>query len=218
MRVTVAVLLCATVAFAQATSPPPPPPPPPPPSGSDQVANPAPTEPPPPAAAADSTTAVAPPSQTYFGVHVGLNLGLVSVDAMINRFYVFAAGNFGVPLVTNGGVGAVIAGIGYNIAISQPGDSMWFMDFIGMVPVGWLQTGCFVSPCPNQPYGGFGVGVGFRLLHRSGFTLGFKIPVFGFTVGPAASAGSGFQGASSVGLFYLAALIALPLVSFGFRF
>ncbi|MBL8952172.1 MAG: hypothetical protein JNK82_15425 [Myxococcaceae bacterium] len=193
----VTLLAVSFDAYADETPPPPPPP--------AAAAEPAPT---PPAAVVDDAL------PTTIGIHVGLNLGLFSVDAQAGHFYGFIAGNAGIPLVSNGNLGSVVAGVGYTFALTQ-GESRWMMDVLGIVPVGWMQN---FSTNGRDIYGGAGVGVGFRYLHRSGFTLGFKVPVFGFTLGtPVANAG-GSAGATSVGLFYLANAISLPVVSFGFRF
>lgn len=217
----VVVMLHAALAVAQATpaptaepapaAPPVPSIPPPPPSA-EPTATPAPTTVPP---------AVAPPlygrgpampkevvSDRSFGIHVGVNLGLFAVDFQLGHFYGFAAGNAGVPLVSNGSIGAFAIGLGYTTPLSHPDESMWFMDFFVDALPGWATQG------GAEAVVGAGVGLGFRYLHRSGFTAGFKIPVFGASF----STASNYSTSQSVGMFYLFSAIALPIISFGYRF
>jgi hypothetical protein len=193
------------------TTPPPPSLPPPPPStepAAAPVAVPAPAVAPP----VTGRDAVAPAevvSDRSFGVHVAVNLGLFAVDLQQGHFYGFAAANAGVPLVSNGSVGAFAIGLGYSTPLSRPEESMWFMDFFVDALPGWWGQGGSIAPVV-----GVGAGLGFRFLHRSGFTAGFKIPVFGASF----SSMSGFSTSQSVGMYYLFSLIALPIVSFGYRF
>lgn len=182
--------------------------------------------PPPPIEAAPPPAAVPPPavapvyppaprevvSDHSIGIHVGVNLGLFAFDVHQGHFYAFAAANAGIPLVSNGSIGAFAIGFGYSTTISRPDESMWFMDFFVEALPGWQQQ--------NARFGtadlvvGVGGGLGFRYLHRSGFTMGFKLPVFGASF----STQSNFSAAQSVGVFYLFNGIALPIISFGYRF
>lgn len=189
--------------------PPPPtaPPPPPPVEAAPPPAVPAP---------AVGPATVAPPprepvSDHSIGIHVGVNLGLFAFDVHQGRFYAFAAANAGIPLVSNGSIGAFALGFGYSTPISRPDESMWFMDFFVEALPGWQQSFNFNTP---DLVVGVGGGLGFRYLHRSGFTMGFKLPVFGAAFSTQAT----FSAAQSVGAFYLFNAIALPIISFGYRF
>ncbi|MEW5742385.1 MAG: hypothetical protein AB1938_25940 [Myxococcota bacterium] len=187
-----------------APSVPPPPPSVPPPSASPV---------PPPAAVAAPRPVAVPPeelvSDRSVGIHIGVNLGLFAFDVHQGHFYGFASGNAGIPLVTNGQVGAFAIGLGYSTPLSRPSESMWFMDFfLEALPGWWTSQGA-----PGAVVG-LGGGMGFRYLHRSGFTAGFKVPVFG----AAFSVESNVSSAQSVGFFYLFNGVALPIVSFGYRF
>lgn len=206
------------------------------------VAAPAPSEPPPPAVApapepipdAPPVAAVPPPATapaaapaltpapivnvakgTWFGAYAAVNIGLIGVDLHIDRSYTFLAGNLGVPLVSNGDFGAFAIGSGYSFPLSTPGDSMWVLDVFGVVNPGWQRRydACFDFGCSpvTYPFVGLGAGVGFRYLHWSGFTFGIKAPVFG------AAINGGATTSAAVGTFYLANLVGLPIVSFGFR-
>lgn len=145
------------------------------------------------------------------GIHVGVNLGLFAFDVHQGRFYAFAAANAGIPLVSNGSIGAFALGFGYSAALSRPDESMWFMDFFVEALPGWQQS--FNFSTPNLVVG-VGGGLGFRYLHRSGFTMGFKLPVFGASF----STQTNFSASQSVGAFFLFNAIALPIISFGYRF
>jgi hypothetical protein len=153
-------------------------------------------------------------SERSVGIHVGVNLGLFAFDVQRDHFYGFVSGNLGIPLVTNGAAWAVILGAGYSLPISSPEQTRWVMDFLGTVAPG----GSSMSWGPTSFYTAVGVGLGFRLLHASGFTLGFKIPVFGMAFGPAVGGRESFRGDVSVGSYYLASGVSLPVVSFGYRF
>lgn len=212
----------------------------PPPAEAPPTAAPSPTPPPmqpipdapleatPPAAVPPPATApLAPPvakapavnaaQQTWFGVFAAVNVGLFGVDLHVNRSYTFLAGNLGVPLLSNGQLGAFAIGSGYSFPLSPPDDSMWVLDVFGVVNPGWQRrydfNFCNQFSCVDAvyPFVGIGAGVGFRFLHWSGFTFGIKAPVFG------AAINGGSTTSEAVSLFYLANLIGLPIVSFGFR-
>lgn len=189
LSLAVAASLAALPALAQQTSPPLVPAP-----GKETPAVEASTPPPP---AVDVRS---------IGVHVAVNVGVFSLDVQAGRLYAFAAGSLGVPLLSDGRFGAFALGGGLALPISAPGESMWTMDLFALANPGWGLG-------PNSaPFVGLGVGAGFRYLHRSGFTFGLKLPVIGGAVNGGAST------PSAVGTFYLANLIALPGVSFGYRF
>lgn len=155
--------------------------------------------------------------KTWVGVHAAANIGLLAVDLHVRRSYTFLAGNLGVPLVTNGDIGAFALGSGYSFPLSPPGESMWVMDLFGLVNPGWQRRydffNCTQFSCQPfvAPFFGLGVGLGFRYLHWSGFTFGIKGPVFG------AAINGGDTSSAAVGMFYLANLIGLPILSFGYR-
>jgi hypothetical protein len=150
-------------------------------------------------------------SDRSVGIHIGVNLGLFVFDVHRGRFYGFASANAGIPLVTNGQVGAFAIGLGSSTPLSRPSESMWFMDFFFEALPGW-----FAQPSSSAagPVVGLGAGLGFRFLQRRGFTVGFKVPV----IGASFSGFSNFTPANSVGFFYLFNGVALPFVSFGYRF
>lgn len=151
-----------------------------------------------------------PVSEDSIGVHVALHLGLFAADLQRGHFYAFVSANAGVPMVSNGETGAFALGLGATTAVSRPAPSMWYMDVFGEVLPGWNMG----INGEHRPLVAVGAGLGFRYLHRSGFVLGFKMPVFGMSF-PALQ---NFSAAESVGGYYVFNLIALPMVSFGYRF
>lgn len=193
-----------------ATPPPPSAPPPPPPV---DVAAPPPVVPPPAVGNPVVPRVPAPPpvEDRSVGIHVAVNLGLFAFDVHQGHFYGFVSANAGIPLVSNGDIGAFALGLGYSAPLSHPDESMWFLDFFFEALPGWWNLGSRLNP---SFFVGAGVGLGFRYLHRSGFTVGFKLPVFGASF----SSAVGFTAAASVGTYYLFNAIALPVISFGYRF
>jgi hypothetical protein len=165
----------------------------------------------PPAVEAPVTPSITPPSDHYFGINIAANIALFSIDAQVGHFYAFAAGNLGVPLLTNGNGGGFAVGAGYTRAISDPAESMWYFDVFAMATPGWFDAF-------KRPVVGLGAGVGFRYLHRSGFTFELKAPVFGLAVGPGVNANYDGGTGEMMSKFYLGSLIGLPIASFGYRF
>jgi hypothetical protein len=215
-------VVSSSLVLAQEVAPTPPPAPPP--VEAQPVAAPPPPAPvPAPIAVTPAPAPVAPvpvmaapeqPLGDSTSVFAALNVGLFGVDVHRGHFYGFLSGNVGVPILTNGSFGAFALGAGYAMKLTESEGSGWFMDFFGEVNPGWQQTYDYTtfSNYTNQPFCGVGVGLGFRYLHKSGLTLGFKIPIVGFAIN------GGSSGAASAGTYYLANLVALPIVSIGIRF
>ena len=149
---------------------------------------------------------VTPPAQRSFGVHVALNVGLIGVELQHDHFYGFVDGNIGVPLLSRGSQIAFAVAAGLTHAIPAPAASMWFFDVFGLVNPG---------ASTRVGYVGFGLGLGLRYLHASGFTVGLRLPIFGAAV---IDPKVGRTFGTAVELFYGANLIALPILSVGWRF
>lgn len=137
-------------------------------------------------------------------VKLALHIGLLTADVQVGHFYFFVAGNVGIPLLSNGQIGAFAGGPAFTFALSEKAESMWFMDLQALVNPGWIS---------GRPFVGLGAGLGLRYLHKNGFTLAFKLPLLGGAIG-ASSGGT----AEAVAYFYLANAIALPVVSLGYHF
>lgn len=176
--------------------------------------------PPPPQVEAEAAPQIeaAPPSTRYFGVTLAANLGLVGIEAQVGSLYAFASANLGIPLLTDGTEGGGAIGIGYTRALSTPRESMWYFDAFATVLPGFHSAmgggwrGEFVC--------GIGLGAGVRYLHRSGLTVGFKVPLLGVAVGPGTRSlyTADYRTSEMTARFYLGALIGLPIASVGYRF
>src|SRR5450432_1575468 len=182
------LLLGALPALAQDTASAPPPPPP--------ASAPAPE-----ATVSEAAVSGEKAVSTHsFGIHTGVNVGLVQVDAMYDHFYGFASTTLGVPLLSSGDIAIGNVGLGYTTALSSPGESMWYFDIYGQGLAGKMNLSGLQS---GSGFGAIGLGVGIRYLHRSGFTVGFKLPVFGVSFGDAVSSGGSFNGPNSLAYYYL---------------
>jgi hypothetical protein len=151
----------------------------------------------------------------YVGIHVAANLGLFAIDVQAGHFYGMIAGNAAVPLLSNGDYASFTALGGYSAALRRSTRGAWKMDLMLQVTPGWTRW--FPSETPTSTlYGFVGVGatVGFRYESRGGFSLGFRIPVFGYAIGRTGPRGT----IVGVGNYYLASIVSLPIVSFGYRF
>jgi hypothetical protein len=154
--------------------------------------------------AAPGLELVREPRNNGVSIQLAAHLGLLTVDAQVGRFYAFAAGNIGIPLLTNGTVGAITAGMGPSFLLRKTGEVAWHLDILALGNFMWLG---------QQPMGGFGVGMGFRMVHASGFTMAFKIPALGGEMG------TGYGGTQiAVAYWFLAQAISLPVFSVGYRF
>jgi len=95
---------------------------------------------------------------------------------------------------------------------------MWFFDVFGEAVAGWDHEFDL-----DYVHLGFGVGIGLRFLHESGFTFSVQLPVLGVAFGGESELGFGRGGVSSAGassateLFYLFSAMGTPVVSVGYR-
>lgn len=153
-----------------------------------------------------------PRQPRYFGIMAGVNIGLFAVDLHVSHFYMYAGAGMGVTLLSNMRFGAFTGGAGYALQIARFRTADWFMDMMVMGGGGW-QDVLYPTAYVRYGYGAVGLGIGFRYEHASGFSLGFKIPLFGYAFGNHVR-----NSATGVGLYYLNALAGLPIVSLGYRF
>lgn len=146
---------------------------------------------------------------TYVSASLGVNVGLFSLDVSSSGFYGFAAGNVGVPLLTNGNFVALCFGLGITRIFAATDTVVWTGELFALGQPGSVSG-----------FGGFfGVGAGFgmRFVFRSRLVLGLKLPLLGGALS-SALLGFGNPAPNVVGYFYLASAVALPVVSLGFRF
>ena len=165
--------------------------------------------------------------------HVGLQLfqgpGNVMLDFDYGHFYGYLATSIGYPIIFSGDqpqYAAAALGLGGTWRLSPRNN--WQFDLMGtLTPTYW---GGFSM--------GVGVSAGFHYTAPSGFTIGFKIPVFGVAPGCSDAVGEPTDGYSSDGTFksnstcknkvstgadmianyYLQAAMTTPIISVGYRF
>jgi hypothetical protein len=162
---------------------------------------PAPPSPPPPA------TPVAAPEPDPYDRHFGLLLGIppgVTLDVDYQLLYAFADVSVVFPLATSGKWAAMSFGTGINFRLGG----------------GWkFEVFAFYSPMrTDDSWGewihGVGAGVGMHYTMRNGFSVGFKVPVVGYSVTSTTHDSS----ENGVVNFYFSAACGLPLLSLGYRF
>jgi hypothetical protein len=163
----------------------------------------------------------APPTsdQRHLGLQLYTGPGNLMIDLDLGRFYGFVGASIGYPIIFSGTssqyAGGVIA-LGAQWRLSPT--SRWKFDLAGtLLPTWWSGFSM-----------GIGVSAGFHWTSVSGFTVGFKIPVFGLApgyssvTGAYSSSSSGYRpvntGALLIANYYLEAGMALPIVSLGYRF
>lgn len=159
-----------------------------------------------------------PTKVRHIGLQASTGPGNVLLDAEYGHFYGFLGTSIGYPIIfAGGGINqyfAATAGAGGTWKLSST--SNWRFNLMGtLTPTLW--DGISV---------GIGVAVGFHYTSPGGFTVGFKIPLFG--VAPGCNAvfgddnGNGCPnvsgGASLIASYYLQAAMSLPVVSVGYRF
>jgi hypothetical protein len=152
---------------------------------------------------------------TYVAASLGVNVGLFAIDVSARGFYGFAAGNVGVPLLDNGSFGAFAFGAGLTRIFAAGDTVVWTGELFALAQPGWANYALGISG--QEAFFSAGVGMGMRFIFKSRLVLGLKFPLMGAAFSPSLS--QSYQSASnSVGVFYLASAVALPLVSLGFRF
>jgi hypothetical protein len=150
------------------------------------------------------TPAAEPPAPPR---HFGLQLGLapsVMLDYQRGRVYVFANADFALPLASDGQLVALSTGIGPSFPISR---SWHFSPMVFFASTNLYGNWSLV--------GGFALGLEYT--RPNGFTLGFMVPVIGYSGVVASSRPEYALGLGSFAAFYLGSLMALPVFSFGVR-
>jgi hypothetical protein len=160
-----------------------------------------------------------PPSKRYFGIHLALPPAAM-VDVNYGYFMGFASVSFLMPFLTSsteqagepfGGFGsthlwAFTLGAGATFRFSPT--SRWQFDLFAIGGgTNWNANASFA-----EPVAAFGLGLGFHITLESGFSFGIKGPIVG------GATGTENGSTASLGSFFAASLVGLPLVSFGYRF
>jgi hypothetical protein len=154
----------------------------------------------------------------YVSVSTGINLGLIEFDLVSDHLIASVSTAMGIALVTNGQFSVAEVRVGYAIALSPPGDSMWFFDaFVEALPGRVVSSlGFPVGHTAHEGlYCGFGLALGFRYVHRSGMVLGFKLPLVGFSVGEWVD---GDDPGTNLLSYYAAHAFSSSLFTLGLRF
>ena len=134
-----------------------------------------------PAAAADDAEAAKDWADTRLrpGLHVSLT-GAVGLDLEFGHSYSFAAASVLIPISSRGRAALFGGGTGVTFDLSRWPTARWTLDFFAFFVGGWEPRSCFIGPCAQVTDTVLipGVGLGFRYLHRSGFTFAVKLPLF----------------------------------------
>jgi len=148
---------------------------------------------------------------------VGLQFGVpgtLVVDADYKLFHAFASANVLFPILTASGDSRwYAAAVGAGISLPMSSTSRWKLDVFGEVMP--LHIASFYT------YLATGIGVGFHHTAASGLAFGFTFPVFGFSTRLGSSPygyDASFRYNNSLGYYYLAGLVGMPLVTVGYRF
>ena len=161
-------------------------------------------EAPPTTTAAPDLTAPPLPPPFVHNRHFGLQLGLapaVTLDVEAGHFYGFLSADLVLPMADTQLLG-FSGGAGVTFALSPR--SHWNMDIFAHLDIARFS---------EYDIGG-GVGIGFHYTASNGFTLGFKIPILGYS----GTNESNNNSAEGVAFYYLGAVMSLPVISLGYRF
>jgi hypothetical protein len=157
-----------------------------------------------------------PDVQLRRGVGLGFGIGAMApmIDFDFHPFYGFISGGLLPPAASNGDMGALMFGAGLTFQIVR--NSPWQFDVFAHVSPGWQRSDTYdyaSGANPLQAVVAMGFGVGFHYNFASGFALGFKFPLMGFSFG-----GSGGSGSDALGRYYALAYMGAPVFSLGYRF
>ncbi len=168
------------------------------------------TEPPAPASQSDiilcTTEDVLRPSALKYGFHLGLNATL-SFDVRIGQWFY-------------GEVSTQLTGLG---AIADPKRGYVLSALLfGGVAIPLIENhnlrltldvgahGTYLHSFPENMLA-IGVLAGLRIVHHTGFTFAFKLPLVGFAGSPDIPRGGLLY-------YYMAAIISVPVITFGYTF
>jgi hypothetical protein len=147
--------------------------------------------------------AAAPPERArHAGIAASIAPGL-ALDVDYRLFYAFFNFDFVLPATFAGKFIAFAGGGGVNFRLGQR--SRWKMEAFALVaPIEFNR----------EWWVGLGAGIGFHWTSPSGFTVGIKLPILGYTAttDPFTKVAQRFQ------YFYMAAAAGLPVLAVGYRF
>jgi hypothetical protein len=139
--------------------------------------------------------------------------GTLMVDYDRELFHAFSSANVLAPILTASSHPWIAASVGAGVSIPLSPTTHWKFDVFGQVLP--LHITSFYT------YLAFGVGAGFHYTAASGFSVGITLPVIGASRRLGSSPygyDAPYRYSDSLGNYYLAAFIGMPLVTFGYRF
>lgn len=154
------------------------------------------------------TLAPPPPMpKRYFGLQLGLAPSLM-LDLQVGHFYAFFNADFVLPTADNTLYGFALGG---GVTFALGARSHWSMNIFAHLDFARL------SDTDGLIVGG-GAGFGFNYTANNGFTLGFKVPIFGYSGLANHNPDADNSSAAALAGYYLTALMSLPIVHLGYRF
>ncbi|MCC6811795.1 MAG: hypothetical protein IT381_30480 [Deltaproteobacteria bacterium] len=172
------------------------------------------------------TTAAAAPTpyeradRRSFSLGFGAGQMAPALDVNWGDGNVFLSGGLLLPLVSNGEMGSFALGGGPHWSVTQ---KQWLkLGFFFHLSPGWStsrggSTGYpRYEPTPGQTDPVFAIGAGFSLILTlpGGFSLGVRLPIFGYALAPQTIA----QTTLGIAYYYLFAYTGVPSLTLGYRF
>jgi hypothetical protein len=164
------------------------------------------------------------PALRHFGLMFGAGPGVLAADFHYGYFYGFLSTSIVLPMYAVGtnsnglpidGV-TVAPGLTFRMA---PDRNWWFDLFVHGTLSFYYHYDNIGRNTQVDVDTSFGLGMGFHYTSPNGFTVGIKIPVFGFAFGNDVKSPGRTGGLASSGQYYYeGALVSFPLVTFGYRF
>jgi hypothetical protein len=167
------------------------------------------TAPPAPAPVAEVVQPAPPPPRPR---HAALNLSLApgfNIDVDYSYFHGFLNASLVLPMASTGELLAFSAGLGAGLPVAPRLPSLKLDLFALVAPVRF----------GSDARVGFGVGLGLHHTWSNGLTMGFKVPILGYSATIVrGSKYSPTEGGLGVAMFYLCSVMGMPIGYLGYRF
>ncbi len=146
-----------------------------------------------------------------FGINLGLLPGLM-LDADVGLFRSYVSGSIVFPAALEGKLWGFSTGLGVGVPISKS-TPQFKVDVLAHANLMGVASQCSACNYPTAHVFGFGAAVGLHNTFDSGFTLGFTLPVMGYSVTP------NYHGTANayVGHYFLSSVVSMPLAYLGYR-
>ena len=143
-----------------------------------------------------------PGKERHFGIHIGLSPAL-TIDYEHSYFYGFGSFNLVWPLLSVGESRLSVA-MAFGAGVTFRASTRWKFDvFLAVTPNRFFQSRWDI---------GVGAGIGMHYTFPSGMSLGFKVPVIGYSFATRSTSDSRF------GIYYLSTGLGYPFFTLGYRF